>query len=131
MRVLADTSVWVEHFRAHDALLAGLLLEERVVCHPLVIGELAWGLMAQRDRVLQLLRGLPRAPGAQEDEVEALLQRYGITPDAIGAVGAHLLASVQLTEDVVLWTWDPDLHAVADALNLAFVTEAGVTEGGA
>jgi len=38
--ILVDTSVWVEHFRAGSDRLRGLLLDEQVLCHPFVVGEL-------------------------------------------------------------------------------------------
>ncbi len=123
MRVLVDTSVWVDHFRAYDGTLAGLLWQEQVLCHPLVIGEVAWGLMAQRDVIVHLLRGLPRAPGVDEVRVRSFVDRYAIAPDVVGPVGLHLLASVDMTEDTVLWTWDPDLDAIAESLNLAYRVE--------
>ena len=37
---LVDTSVWVNHLRANDVTLATLLDENRVLMHPMVIGEL-------------------------------------------------------------------------------------------
>jgi predicted nucleic acid-binding protein len=45
---LVDTSVWIEHLRVADRQLAGLLLEEAVLCHPFVVGERVW----TRDRRL-------------------------------------------------------------------------------
>ena len=50
--ILVDTSVWIEHLRADNVLLAGLLNSGRVLTHPFVIGELALGHMRQRDVVL-------------------------------------------------------------------------------
>jgi predicted nucleic acid-binding protein len=41
--ILVDTSVWIEHFRAGSDRLKTLLLDEQVLCHPFVLGELAWG----------------------------------------------------------------------------------------
>ena len=41
--VLVDTSVWVSHLRDGNADLANLLNDGRVLCHPLIVGELACG----------------------------------------------------------------------------------------
>lgn len=41
--ILADTSVWIAHFRGKESRLAPLLDGEQVVIHPFVIGELALG----------------------------------------------------------------------------------------
>ena len=38
--VLVDTSVWVSHLRDGNAELANLLNDGRVLCHPLIVGEL-------------------------------------------------------------------------------------------
>ena len=41
--VLADTSVWVSHFRHAEPTLQTLLATDQVLCHPLVVLELACG----------------------------------------------------------------------------------------
>ena len=61
---LVDTSVWVDHLRHGNDRLASLLDEGSVLCHPFVIGELACGNLADRDRVLHLLGALPETPVA-------------------------------------------------------------------
>jgi len=37
--ILADTSVWVAHFRSGEAALAALLDANLILTHPFVIGE--------------------------------------------------------------------------------------------
>ena len=49
--ILVDTSVWVDHLRVADRQLAELLLEEAVLCHPFVVGELACGALNRRDEI--------------------------------------------------------------------------------
>ncbi len=120
MKILVDTSVWVDHLRDHDEILTDLLLRELVICHPLIIGELAWGLMKRRDTVLRLLRGLPRALVAQDEEVVHFVNRYRISEGTIGYVGAHLLTAAVLTPDAVLWTRDADLSALTRSLEMDF-----------
>ncbi len=61
MIVLADTSVWTNHFRENDSLLAELLIKNNVLTHPFVSGELALGNLCQRDSILNLLNNLPQA----------------------------------------------------------------------
>ncbi len=60
--VLVDTSVWIEHLRRANAQLASLLEAGDVVCHPLVIGELACGIgaVAGSHRLWTHDRGLRR-----------------------------------------------------------------------
>ncbi len=67
--VLADTSVWVEHFRGQEFRLSSLLNDGLVLMHPFVLGELACGNLPQRARVLQDLRAPPPATAAQDSEV--------------------------------------------------------------
>ena len=43
MTVLVDTSVWVDHFRRPNPVLAELMVQDQVLTHPLVVGELACG----------------------------------------------------------------------------------------
>jgi predicted nucleic acid-binding protein len=43
MSVLIDTSVWVDHFRKHNATLERLMLQDDVLTHPMVIAEIARG----------------------------------------------------------------------------------------
>ena len=38
--VLVDTSVWVDHFRHRNDALVGLLELDRVLVHPLIVGEM-------------------------------------------------------------------------------------------
>jgi hypothetical protein len=42
--ILVDTSVWVDHLRGGDRVLAGLLEAGEVLAHPFIIGELALGI---------------------------------------------------------------------------------------
>jgi predicted nucleic acid-binding protein len=39
--ILVDTSIWVDHLRHGDELLAALLDPGQVLMHPFVMGELA------------------------------------------------------------------------------------------
>ena len=45
---LADTSVWIDHFRSYNTELARLLEEGEVLMHDFVIGELASGNLRER-----------------------------------------------------------------------------------
>lgn len=52
--VLADTSVWIDHLRRGEPQLRQALDAERVLMHPLVLGELACGNLRNRREVLDL-----------------------------------------------------------------------------
>ena len=115
--ILVDTSVWVDHLRAGDPALAGLLETGRVLAHPFVIGELALGNLRQR-QLLRWLHDLPAAPTAADAEVLSFIERRALAGSGIGYVDAHLLASAQLGA-AALWTRDTRLSAVAERLGLA------------
>jgi predicted nucleic acid-binding protein len=93
---LADTSVWVNHFRRGDAKLARLLTEEEAGLHPFVIGELAAGNLVDRAATLSYLTSLPLAPVALESEVHYLLESRRLWGAGLGWVDLHLLASASL-----------------------------------
>lgn len=117
--ILVDTSVWVDHFRRTDAVLARLLEMGEVLGHPCVIGELALGSLRDRSTVLGLLHQLPQAVTATHEEVLHLVQAERLDGLGIGYVDAHLLAAARLTPECALWTRDRRLAAVADRLQVA------------
>jgi predicted nucleic acid-binding protein len=119
MRVLADTSVWVEHLRAGSPRLTALLDESAVLVHPFVIGELACGNLRNRALVLSLLGDLPRAAVATHDEAMHFIDAHRLMGGGIGYVDVHLLASTALQGDARLWTLDRRLAKVASELELA------------
>lgn len=118
--ILVDTSVWVDHLRADDAELAALLNGSEVLIHPCVLGELACGNLRNQTEVLALLKGLPRAAVATDEEVLFFIERHALMGRGVGYVDAHLLAAVTLGGGTRLWTRDKRLRTVADALALAY-----------
>jgi predicted nucleic acid-binding protein len=118
--ILVDTSVWVDHLRSGDALLASALERSLVVTHPFVVGELACGNLRNRSTVLALLQKLPGAPVATHAEVLAFIDARSLMGRGIGYVDVHLLASVMLEEGARLWTRDRSLATVAGELAVRF-----------
>jgi hypothetical protein len=116
--VLVDTSLWVAHLRQRNKGLAALLNEGRVLCHPVIVGELACGNLRNRSEILVHLQALPQAVAAEHGEVLQCIDTYGLMGKGLGYVDVHLLASALLTR-VSLWTLDKKLHEVAAALRLA------------
>ena len=116
--ILVDTSVWIDHLRATDHQLAGLLLEEQVLCHPVVVGEHACGARKRRVEILELLRRLSQAPVVGYEEVLTFIEGHSLMGVGTGWVDAHLLASVFLAGER-LWTRDQRLARVARRLGVA------------
>jgi len=110
--ILADTSVWIHHFRHGSERLARLLSEGQVVCHPFVIGELACANLRNRAEILLLLGRLPSAGMASHEEVLALVEGRHLTGRGLGWIDAHLLGAV-LLRGLRLWTLDRRLDAAA------------------
>jgi predicted nucleic acid-binding protein len=123
MMVLVDTSVWIDHLRNNEPLLASLLTSNSVLCHPFVCSELALGNLRQREVILTALDNLPQTPVAFTDEVNFFIEKHSLFGLGIGLIDAHLLASTQLSGSTRLWTRDKRLLTVAMRLNLAIVQE--------
>jgi predicted nucleic acid-binding protein len=117
--VLIDSSVWIEHFRRTDVHLVDLLRENRVLIHPMIIGELACGSLRQRSEILPLLQLLPLTESPSQDEVLHFIEKRRLSGQGVGWVDVNLLASCLLS-DVVLWTNDKSLRKMAQTLNLNY-----------
>ena len=110
--ILADASVWIDHFRRREPALAVLLGEEQVVLHPGVIGELALGSLKNRSLVLRDLLLLPQIAPASDKETMEWIERRRVFGKGIGWMDAHLLLSCILS-GTELWTKDKPLASVA------------------
>jgi len=115
--ILVDTSVWVDHFRRGNAQLRDLLNEGQVLCHPFILGEIASGSIRNRSEILTLLRLLPEATGATNQEAMDFLELNRLFGKGLGWVDIHLLASVRLT-GIRLWTLDTQMSAAAYFLGI-------------
>lgn len=116
--ILVDTSVWVDHLRSGDNQLARLLVQQSVLCHPFIIGELMLGQLSNRSAILNDLENLPAAPVASDTEVRWLVDLHRLPGSGIGYVDAHLAASALLCGARGLWTRDKRLLRVLDQLAL-------------
>lgn len=119
--ILADTSIWIDHFHASEPSLVALLGDDLVGCHPAVIEELALGSIKQRDRVLALLESLQRFPVLTHQEVMALVNGRQLWGRGLSAVDVHLLGSVMLVGGARLWTRDKRLLAASRDGGAAYV----------
>jgi predicted nucleic acid-binding protein len=117
--ILVDTSVWVDHLRSGDEDLA-MLLSSQVLMHPFILGELVCDNLRQRVNVLALLKNLPQAIVARDEEVLFFIERHALMSRGIGYVDAQLLATVVLDGGARLWTRDKRLHVLAVTLGMAY-----------
>jgi predicted nucleic acid-binding protein len=112
--VLVDTSVWVDHFRRRNETLIDLLAFDRVLVHPLVVGEMACGTPPRRGRTLSDLGGLKPARQASIREVIEFIDRERLFGLGCGLVDMTLLASTLMTPQAELWTLDQRLRGLAE-----------------
>jgi predicted nucleic acid-binding protein len=119
MMILADTSIWVDHFRGSDRRLAKFLDRGNVVMHPFVVGELLLGKVRKITEMIDDLNALPRATVASTGEVLEFIAERRLPGSGIGYVDAHLLAATALTSETAIWTRDKRLLAAARLLSLA------------
>lgn len=118
MRILADTSIWIDHFRRREPKLQEILDRGDVVMHPFVIGELLLGHVPRIAEMMEDLKSLPSANVATSEEVLEFVARRKLPGSGIGYVDAHLLAAAALTPEVAVWTRDRRLRAAAQSLGL-------------
>lgn len=117
--VLVDTSVWVSHLRDGNAELSNLLNDGRVLCHPLIVGELACGNLKDRSVILSFLQLLPIGIEAEHHEVLLFIENNHLMGKGVGYIDIHLIASAVLS-GVPFWTLDKKLAQVADTLNIEY-----------
>ncbi len=122
MKVLVDTSVWIDHLRKADSRLATLLLERQVLCHPLVIGELACGGLRNRHEFLGNLKRLPLASLPKDAEVLELIEAKRLHGRGLGIVDIQLLSSALLSGAKIM-SHDLAVKKAAEKLGVA-VSEA-------
>jgi len=116
--VLVDASVWIDHFRLGNDVLARRLQGGAVWAHPFVTGELACGTLRQRSEILSLLAALPQAPLVDHVDALAFLESRALSGRGLGWADIHLLASARLA-GIRLWTLDRRLRSAARDLRLA------------
>jgi predicted nucleic acid-binding protein len=117
--ILADTSIWIDHFRVGDPLLKARLNQGEIVIHPFVVGEIALGSFRQRATILATLSSLPAVIRATDEEVLTFIDNASLNGEGIGFVDAHLLASARLQAGVGIWTRDKRLRRLAERLSIS------------
>jgi len=116
--ILADTSVWVDHFRSGNQELQKALSQGQIVIHPFIVAELALGSLKDRAKTLALLDLLPQVRVAQLSELRLMIESRRLYSLGIGLTDAHLIASVFIDSPTLLWTRDKRLRQVAENLGI-------------
>ena len=113
--ILADTSVWIDHFRAGNKELQRALNSGQIVIHPWIVAELASGSLRDRAKTLAMLDLLPQVRVARMTELRLTIEARHLYNLGIGLTDAHLIASVFLNPPTLLWTRDKQLRRVAES----------------
>ncbi|MGA9508156.1 MAG: type II toxin-antitoxin system VapC family toxin [Candidatus Sulfotelmatobacter sp.] len=116
--ILADTSIWIDHFRSRNHEMRRQLGLGNIAIHPLIIAELALGSLRERARTLGLLDLLPHVRVAQLNEVRRMIEARRLYNLGIGLTDAHLIASIFIDSPTLLWTRDKRLRKAAEALRI-------------
>jgi len=116
--ILADTSIWIDHFRSGDTDLRKALNLGQILIHPWIIAELALGSLRDRTRTLAMLDLLPQAEVAHISELRHMIEARSLYSLGMGLTDAHLIASVLLNSPTLLWTRDKQLRKIAAALGI-------------
>ena len=121
--ILADTSIWIDHFRSGNKELRKHLNEGHIVIHPAIIAELALGslherTLQERTKTLALLDLLPQVRVAQLSEVRRMIEARRLYGLGIGLTDAQLIASVFINSSTLLWTKDKRLRKAAEGLGI-------------
>jgi hypothetical protein len=116
--ILADTGIWIDHFRNLEPELQRHLGQTSLVMHPFIVAELALGSLRDRGRTLATLDRLPQARVAQLGEVRRMIEAHSLYNSGMGLTDVHLLASALITPFTLLWTRDKRLRGAAEALGV-------------
>lgn len=116
MRVLVDSSVWIDYFqgKSNTQKLSLLLEEDRVVVHPWIILELALGHLGKnRDQILSDLRLFcVNDVWCSDDELYQFIVDEKLSGTGLSFVDTVLLHSCLIT-DQMIWTHDKALNKMA------------------
>lgn len=119
--ILVDTSVWIDHLHKTEAALLDVLARDEVICHALVVEELALGSIKGREVFLESLVQLRGCPFLTQAELLALVDAKRLWGRGLSAVDSHLLGSILLLPGARLWTRDRRLRRIADELGVLLV----------
>lgn len=121
MKVIVDTSVWVDHFKKRNDELIALMQLDRTLTHPMVLAELACGTPpAPRASTLGDIALFEAPNQASIQEILEFIEREKLYGRGCGLVDVALLASTLITPAAQLWTADKRLSGLATRFGVAY-----------
>ncbi len=115
MKILVDTSVWIDHLRKQDIVLTDLLRNSEILLHPFIIGELSLGTIRNKNNFMLELSHLTMINEATHEEVLFFADKNSLAGSGIGWIDAHLLASAALSK-ARIYTKDKNFQKLADKI---------------
>jgi predicted nucleic acid-binding protein len=106
--VLADTSVWIAHLKNRNQTLEDWLVENQLLMHPMIRGELSLGSIRNRTEFLAMVDHLPLAELADDQELFQFIENNRLYSKGIGWVDLSLIVSAKLSS-ASLYTLDKTL----------------------
>ena len=118
--ILADTSVWIEHFRKNrfTAELDSLVANSQLCTHPFIVAEIACGSLANRHKTLRDLDTLFQLPTISTPEIRFMIEARGLSSKGIGFIDAQLVGACLASPGTRIWTIDGPLGRVAESLQI-------------
>jgi predicted nucleic acid-binding protein len=120
MRVIVDTSVWIDHIKSPVRELVGLLEQETVLAHSWIIGELALGQIRNRHQVIGNLKLLPRAQESPFQYLLDFIDRKKLYSRGLSFTDIQILASALLSNASIL-TRDKAMLKAAKELGIVLL----------
>lgn len=116
--ILADTSIWIDHFRNGHKSLQSWLAEGTVVHHIFITEELACGHLKNRTEIIRLLRTLPQISPISHAEYLYFIEENKLSAQGLGLVDIHLLGAAKVA-GAKLATLDKALSRAAQILGIS------------
>lgn len=119
MVTLADSSIWIDHFRKPKELLPQLIGRGQLFIHPYVICELALGSVPDRSNLITYLQSLPSFGLSDPLALLDFVHENDLHGKGVGMVDANLLKCCTEGE-AQLWTTDKRLFTQAERLGVGY-----------
>jgi predicted nucleic acid-binding protein len=117
--ILADTSVWIAHFRVDNPHLTSLGEKQQILRHDFIIGELACGNLPARQNFLTELWEYPPVTQASNQQAFEFLETHKLWGLGLGWIDLHLLTSAVISH-AQLWTLDRRLVDIAARFAISY-----------
>jgi len=122
MHILVDTSVWVDHFKTTNHHLVNLLMQDCVMTHSMIIGEIACGTPPDRGSLIAYFLALQQSRVARLEDMLDFIAKQKIYGCGCGFVDIHVLLSTLITPNVKLWTLDKRLERLARQFDISYAS---------